>query len=104
LAAALPHRYERMSRTLATRPGMSALAGFAVLVCLPVLAILLLVTIIGLPLGLLTLLAYPILLLIAYVSVAVMAGRMALARWKPDKQAHRGRADAAAATTRLALS
>ena len=104
LAAALPHRYERMSRTLATRPGMSALAGFAVLVCLPVLAILLLVTIIGLPLGLLTLLAYPILLLIAYVSVAVMAGRMALARWEPDKQAHRGWQAGAAAAAMLAIA
>lgn len=104
LAATLPTRYERMSRTLAARPGMSALAGFVALVCLPVLAILLLVTIVGLPLGLLTLLAYPILLLVAYVSVAVMAGRMALARWKPQRQAHRGWQAGAAAASMLAIA
>jgi hypothetical protein len=104
LAAALPTRYERMSRTLAARPGMSAFAGFVVLVCLPVLAIVLLVTIVGVPLGLLTLLAYPILLLLAYVSVAVMAGRIALARWKPDKQAHRGWQAGVAAACMLALA
>jgi hypothetical protein len=76
-------------------------AGLMVLAA--VLAIMLLVTIIGIPLALLTLLAYPILLLIAYVSVAVVAGRMAVSRWKPDRAEDKRWQAGAAAASMLAI-
>ena len=85
LALALPDWYARVADTLQSRPGVSALVGFIVLVCVPVAALMLLVTIIGVPLALGVLLLYPLLLLVGYASTAVALGRMALARWMPDR-------------------
>jgi len=79
LALALPEWYARVAETLQRRPGVSALVGFIVLVCVPVAALLLLVTIIGVPLALGVLLLYPLVLLVGYASTAVALGRMALA-------------------------
>ncbi|HJV69014.1 polymer-forming cytoskeletal protein [Ideonella sp.] len=103
LAAALPRLGERVQRSLSERPGASALAGFVAIVCVPVLAIVLLATVIGAPLGLLALLAYPALLLVGYASLGVSGGRMALARWKPQRQAHRGWQALAAALCMLLI-
>jgi len=85
LALALPDWYARVADTLQSRPGVSALVGFIVLVCVPVAALMLLVTIIGVPLALGVLLLYPLLLLVGYASTAVALGRMALARWMPER-------------------
>jgi cytoskeletal protein CcmA (bactofilin family) len=48
-------------------PFRSLLIGLAVLVLVPLIAVLLIVTVIGIPVGLLTLLAFPLLLLVAWV-------------------------------------
>jgi hypothetical protein len=104
LAAALPAWYGRVLQTLRQQPGMSALAGLVAIVCIPVAAILLFVTIVGVPLGLLALLAYPALVLVGYVSTGVAGGRMALARWRPAQQASRGWQALAAAAAMLVLS
>ncbi|HET9642428.1 MAG TPA: polymer-forming cytoskeletal protein, partial [Burkholderiaceae bacterium] len=81
LGAVAPKGEGRIRDALRARPGVSMLAGFIALVCIPIAAVLLLVTVIGAPLALLTFLAYPALLLLGYVSVGVAAGTMALARW-----------------------
>ena len=104
LAAALPDWYERVQQVLRQRPGTSALAGLVAIACMPVAAILLFVTVIGVPLGLLTLLALPALMLVGYVSTGVAAGRMALSRWRPAQQASRGWQILAAALCMLVLS
>ena len=103
LAAALPQWGERLQRTLAARPGLAALAGFVSLVCIPVLTILLFVTVVGAPLALLALLAYPALMLVGYASVGVAGGRTALARWKPGRQADRAWQALAAALCMLLI-
>jgi len=61
----------RVSEVLQRRPWFALLIGFIVLVCVPVAAVLLLVTVIGLPLALLVLLAYPVLLLLGYELTAI---------------------------------
>jgi cytoskeletal protein CcmA (bactofilin family) len=82
LVAALPGFYLRVADTAQRRLGFSALMGFIVLVCVPVAAVLAMVTVIGLPLGLLLLLLYLPLLLMGYVSAAIALGDGVLARWQ----------------------
>jgi hypothetical protein len=86
LAATLPRACGAVAVTLAERPAASWLAGFAALVCAPVLAVVLLVTILGAPVGLLVLLAYPTLLLLGYASLAASGGRIVLGRFRPERQ------------------
>jgi cytoskeletal protein CcmA (bactofilin family) len=90
LLAALPGFYEQVAQTLRTRPGISLLAGFALLVCTPVAAVILLVTVIGVPLGLLTIALYLALLPVAYVSAAIALGAWALSRWRADSASRIG--------------
>ncbi len=64
LVAALPAFQSRVSDTLRTRVGLSLLLGFVALVCIPVAALVLMITIIGLPLALMTVALYLALLLL----------------------------------------
>jgi hypothetical protein len=50
-----------------SQPGRSVLVGLAVLVVFPILAVALIVTIIGMPVGLLAFMAYPLLLFVGSV-------------------------------------
>lgn len=84
LAAALPNVYGHVANTLQTRFGMSVLMGFVMLICVPVAALLLLITIIGVPLGLLAIALYLILLLLGYVACGMSLGRWVLQRVKGD--------------------
>lgn len=83
LVAALPDFHRRVSQTLRTRVGTSLLLGFVVLVCIPVAALLLLLTIVGAPLALGAVLFYVGLLLLAYVSAGIALGDWALGRFAP---------------------
>lgn len=103
LAALLPQAYDRVRQALEQRPGMSALVGIGAIVCIPAAAVLLLVTVIGIPVGLLALLAYPVLLLLGFISAAIAGGRMALAHWWPARQASRGWQALAAAVCMLLI-
>jgi len=103
LAALLPRGYDRVRQALEQRPGMSALVGIGAIVCIPAAAVLLLVTVIGIPVGLLALLAYPVLLLLGFISAAIAGGRMALAHWWPARQASRGWQALAAAVCMLLI-
>jgi hypothetical protein len=84
LAAALPGPSERMMQSLRAQPWMAPLLGFIVLTAVPVAAVLVMITIIGIPIGLLALLAYAALLLVGYVSAAVVVGGLLLGRVKAE--------------------
>jgi cytoskeletal protein CcmA (bactofilin family) len=84
LVAVLPVTSMRVADGLRTRLGWSLLWGFIALVCIPVAALILLVTIIGIPVALLALLVYLALLLVGYVGSAIGLGQWALARLRAD--------------------
>ena len=84
LVALLPNFYSGVARTLRAHAGKSLLVGFITLICVPVAALLFLITIIGVPLGLLTVLAYLLLLVIGYVSTGISIGDWALQRARSD--------------------
>ena len=104
LIAALPVTSARVVRTLTTRWAWSLLLGFIALVCIPVAALILLITIIGIPLGLLAVLLYLALLLVGYVASGMALGQWALARWKADAAGRTGWRIAAAMLAVLALA
>jgi cytoskeletal protein CcmA (bactofilin family) len=92
----------RVSSALRQRPWFALLMGFVVLICVPVAAVILLVTIIGLPLGLLALFAYPVLLLLGYVLTPIGISDWVMQRFAPDRmQSLVWRAGAAAAAVVL---
>ncbi len=92
LVWALPEFFRHAAETLRTRFPLSLLLGFALLVCLPVAAVLFLVTIIGVPLGLLTIALYPVLLLVGYVCTGIGLGHWMAARLGPAwSQSNAGR-------------
>jgi cytoskeletal protein CcmA (bactofilin family) len=84
LTAIMPSFYVGVAETVRTRAAMSLLIGFVALICVPVLAILFLITIIGVPLGLLTIALYLMLLVVGYVSTGISIGDWLLARVKSD--------------------
>jgi hypothetical protein len=104
LLAIVPAFAQGMGTTLRTRFGGSLLSGFIVLVSLPVAAILALVTVVGIPAGLLALLVYPVLLLLGYVCAGVALGDMALARIRPAQVQSSGSRILAAVLALLALA
>jgi hypothetical protein len=67
LVLLLPNFVGGVVRTLESRPGLSALLGFAMLVCIPVASVLLLITLVGAPLALVVMAAYFVLLVVGYV-------------------------------------
>lgn len=73
--ALFPAVRERFPEVLRRRPWQSLLLGFGVLVGVPVAAILLMVTIGGLPLGLAVLLAFPLLIYLSQAPLALAVGR-----------------------------
>ncbi len=76
----LPGFSREAAATVRTDPVASLALGFAVLVAVPLAAIVLFITIIGIPLGLVVLLGYGLLLMLGYVTAAVFIGDAALAR------------------------
>jgi cytoskeletal protein CcmA (bactofilin family) len=89
LVAVLPRSLtECVAHTWRERFGWSVLWGFVALVCVPVAVLILLTSIIGAPLALVTLLLYGALLLVGYVASALALGQWGLARFKPAAAAH----------------
>lgn len=87
LMMTLPRFFAGAIGTLERGVGVSALIGFVLLVCVPIAALLLLITGVGAPLGLLAVGAYLILLLVGYLTAGAALGDVALKRWSP---AHAG--------------
>ena len=84
IAAALPGPSQRMARELSTRPWITPLLGIVALSAIPVAAVLAMITVIGIPIGLLALFGYGALLLVGYVWLAVVVGGLLLDRIKPE--------------------
>lgn len=104
LVTALPQFYGRVAETARARWALSLLIGFIVLVCVPVAALIAIVSVIGIPLALLTIALYLMLLLVGYVSSGIALGGIALQHWRPESAAKHGWRIAAAVLAMLLLS
>jgi hypothetical protein len=104
IAGALPGPSRRMAQELHDRPWMTPLLGIIALTSIPVAAVLLMVTIIGIPLGLLAILGYVALLLVGYVWLSVVVGGMLLDRFSAGSAARTAWRVGAAALAMLALA
>lgn len=69
-----PRAVAGTARTLGAHPWRSLAVGFALLFTIPPLAIFLMVTVIGIPIGLALMLLYPLVLLLGYLSTAFFLG------------------------------
>jgi hypothetical protein len=85
LLVAFPGFYDRVTRTLRARPGMSVLSGLVLLACAPLAALILLISIIGVPLALISLALYLAALPVGYASGGIALGNWALGRFRPDQ-------------------
>lgn len=85
LVAALPGFYAGVAESLRTRVGFSLLLGFVAFICVPVVALVFIITLIGIPLGLLTILLYLMLLVVGYISTGISIGDTLLKRFKADQ-------------------
>lgn len=80
LVALLPGFFGRVAETARTRPAISIADGFITLVCLPFLAVLCFITIVGIPLGLIVVASYLLLMLVGYVTAGIALGEWASTR------------------------
>ena len=103
MAAALPGPSQRLARELRERPWVTLFIGFLALTSVPIAAVLMMVTIIGIPLGILALFAYAALLLVGYVWLTVVVGGMLLDRIRPEAAARTAWRVGAAILTMLVL-
>jgi len=104
IAAALPGPSQRMAAELRERPWITPLVGLIALTVIPVTAVLVMITIIGIPIAILALIGYAALLLLGYVWVAVVVGGMLLDRVKPEMAARTAWHALAAAFAMLVLA
>jgi hypothetical protein len=104
LAGAFPATATQVGRSLRGQPGLALLLGFAVLVCVPMAAVILGITIVGLPLAFVLLLAYFLLLIVGYATTGVMIGDAALERLRAQDAARTAWRVGAAAAAALALA
>jgi hypothetical protein len=104
IAAALPGPSRRMAQELRERPWLTPLLGLVALATIPVAAVLVMLTIIGIPIGLLALVGYAALLLVGYVWLAVVLGGLLLDRVKPETAARTAWRAGAAVLAMLALA
>ena len=84
LAGALPGPARRAQDELRARPWLAALFGILALICIPIAAVIVMVTVIGIPLGLLAILGYVALLVIGYVATAVLLSGLILDRYNAE--------------------
>jgi cytoskeletal protein CcmA (bactofilin family) len=84
IAGALPGPARRMQEELRMRPWLAALFGMLALICIPIAAVIVMITVIGIPLGLLAILGYVALLLVGYVATAVLLSGLILDRYNVE--------------------
>jgi hypothetical protein len=85
-----PAFFAATSRQAASEWPLCLGVGFGVLIAVPVAAAMLIVTLIGIPLGLLAIALYAMLLLLGHIVAAVAVGDFALGRWAPARAAAPG--------------
>jgi cytoskeletal protein CcmA (bactofilin family) len=104
LVGAFPSFYARVAETLRARGLTSLLLGFIALVCIPVAALIMMFTLIGVPLALLAIALYLALLLVGYVSTGIGLGAWALAKLEADRAEAKWRRMGAAVLGVLVIS
>jgi hypothetical protein len=104
IAALLPGFSGRMSDEMRAHPWTSLLFGFIAFVCIPVAAVLLMVTVIGIPIGLLAIVGYAALLLVGYVVTSVVVGGLLLDRIQSEAAKNVGWRALAAVGAMLAIA
>jgi cytoskeletal protein CcmA (bactofilin family) len=85
MGALLPGLTRGLGATVSTRWGWSVFLGLVVLVCAPVLAVVLVITVIGIPIAILVVAAYLLLLYFGYVAGGVALGDIALHQLAPTR-------------------
>jgi len=90
LLIAWPAFTARAARAARSQSLQSAMLGFAFVVAVPVLVVLLFVTVIGIPLGIATLLGYLITLIIGWLLTAIALGDLAVERLAPARSERLG--------------
>ena len=104
IAGAFPVGSRRLGEGLRGEPALAFAFGFVALVCVPIAAVILMVTIIGIPLALAVLLLYFLMLIVGYAAIAVVIGDTALARLRSQDAARIGWRVGAAMAAMLALA
>ena len=104
IAGALPGPSGRMAQELRERPWMTLLLGLIALTSIPVAAVLIMITVIGIPIGIFGLLGYVVLLFTGYVWLSVVLGGLLLERVKPETAARTAWRMGAAAFTMLVIA
>jgi len=85
LVAVFPGFSRESAATVHNDPVASLGVGVALLIAMPVVAVVLFVTIVGIPLGFALLLAYTMLLMLGYINGALALGDLALGKAKPEE-------------------
>jgi cytoskeletal protein CcmA (bactofilin family) len=85
LVATWPGFYSRVDATLKTRFGVSLLLGLAGLIAIPIAAVILFITLVGIPIAVLTVVLFLALILVGYITANVALGDWALGKFKPDR-------------------
>jgi cytoskeletal protein CcmA (bactofilin family) len=80
----LPGFFSGVNEMLQSRPGASALLGLAMLIFIPAASVFLLITLIGIPLGLLSIAAFVVLLMVGYIATGAALGDWLLKRLQPE--------------------
>ena len=78
LIAVFPRFSMAAAANIRSQPWVSLGLGFALALCVPVAAVLFMITVIGVPLGLLLLFFYPVMLLLGYLTGALFLGDLAM--------------------------
>jgi cytoskeletal protein CcmA (bactofilin family) len=87
----LPNAIQGIERAIKEYPLRSLLAGLALLFAVPPVAILFMITVIGIPVGLALFALYPVMLLLGYLAAAFFIGRRAADAMKQPQQLSLGR-------------
>jgi len=90
LVALLPAFTREAAATVRSEPLQSIGLGLGMLVAVPFVAVILFITVIGIPLGLAALLGYGLLLMLGYLTAALSIGDLALQRVRPADAAATG--------------
>ena len=104
IAGLFPVGSRNIGEGLRNDPGIGLLLGFIALVCVPIAAVILTVTIIGIPLAFAVLLLYFLMLIVGYAAVGVVIGDAALARLRSQDAASMGWRIGAAMAAMLLLA
>lgn len=104
IAGALPGPTARLAAELRARPWTTLLLGLIAITSIPIAAVAFLLTIIGIPIGVLGLLGYALLLLVGYVWLSVVLGGLLLERFSAETAARTAWRVGAAMLAMLALA